>query len=354
MELVDAFPNLTLNGMVALAYPDDGTERLYVALQPGRIMAFANERDVTSAAEFLDIRGRVSDRGNEEGLLGIAFDPDFAVNGYLYVYYSAANPRRSVVSRFYAGGGAVADADSERVVLEVGQPFSNHNGGQIAFGPDGYLYIGLGDGGSGGDPRGNGQDPGTLLGTILRIDVAPVDSEGSYAIPPDNPFADASNVARPEIFAYGLRNPWRFSFDRETGALWAGDVGQNRYEEIDLILPGLNYGWNVMEGFECFAGSGCDKADLTAPVISYDHSEGCSVSGGYVYRGARLPSLYGAYIYGDFCSGNVWALRHDGSGVTEHMEIVGGGPSVPTFGQDQTGEVFLLSFDGTIYRFEER
>ena len=251
-------------------------------------------------------------------------------------------------------GGQLADPSSERVILEVSQPYSNHNGGQVLFGPDGYLYIGLGDGGSGGDPHGNGQNLTTLLGTILRIDVRSSGAEGTYRVPPDNPFAGNTGGARPEIWAYGLRNPWRFTFDRKTGELWTGDVGQNRFEEVNIIKPGLNYGWNIMEGDHCFGQSSCNAAGLEPPVIEYGRDGNCSVIGGYVYRGTRLASLDGAYVYGDFCSGKVWALRHDGTGVTEHMEILGSGPMISSFGETQSGEIYALSFDGSLYRLVPR
>ena len=349
LSVEPAFPALSLSRMVGMTYPPDGSDRLYVVLQPGRIVFFPNDREVDSAELFLDIRDRVNDRGEEEGLLGLAFDPQYADNGHLYVYYSASSPRRSVVSRFSVSADGRADPGSERVLLEVAQPFSNHNGGQIAFGPDGYLYIALGDGGSRGDPQENGQDLGTLLGSILRIDVSTVDSTGAYAVPSDNPFVGHSG-ARPEIWAYGLRNPWRFSFDRATGDLWTADVGQNRFEEVDIIRPGLNYGWNIMEGEECFARSDCDRTGLEIPVAEYGREDGCSVTGGYVYRGSSLPSLYGAYVYGDYCSGRIWALRHDGDEVTEHMQIVDSGLRIPSFAEDAAGELYVLSFDGTIYR----
>ena len=346
-----AFPALSLSRMVGMTHPPDGSDRLYVVLQPGRIVSFPNDPNVDTAELFLDIRDRVNDRGEEEGLLGLAFDPQYAANGHLYVYYSASGPRRSVVSRFTAGaGGLQADPGSERVLLEVAQPFSNHNGGQIAFGPDGYLYIALGDGGSRGDPHGNGQDLATLLGSILRIDVNTIDSTGSYTVPSDNPFVGRAG-ARPEIWAYGLRNPWRFSFDRATGDLWTADVGQNRFEEVDVIRPGLNYGWNVMEGEECFVRSDCDRTGLEMPVAEYGREGGCSVTGGYVYRGSRLPSLYGAYVYGDYCSGRIWALRHDGDEVVEHLQIADSSLRIPSFGEDADGGLYILSFDGTIYRF---
>ena len=339
-----------------MAFPEDIGDRLYVALQEGRVLAFSEDPAATQVQEVLDIRKRVDDRGNEEGLLGLAFDPSFSENGYFYVYYTALGPKRSVISRFAAdiGGRGGADPSSEVVILEVPQPFRNHNGGQIAFGTDGFLYVALGDGGSSGDPAGNGQNTATLLGSILRIDVAGLDVAGAYTVPKNNPFVGQGSGAREEIWAYGLRNPWRFSFDSLTGELWAADVGQNQFEEVDLIKRGRNYGWNVLEGRECFNPSrNCSSVSLEPPVAVYGHDEGCSVTGGYVYRGSRLPSLYGAYVYGDFCSGKIWALRYDGARVTEHMEIADTGLGISSFGLGRDGEIYVLSFDGKIYRFAE-
>ena len=353
VELKPAFPGIEFDRMVLLTHAGDGTGRLFLVLQPGRIVVFENDPGVELTQTFLDIRDQVSDAGNEEGLLGLAFDPAYSENGYFYVYYSASRPRRSVVSRFSVSPGDPnrGDPGSEVVFLEVEQPYSNHNGGHLAFGPDGMLYVGLGDGGAAGDPQGNGQDPSTLLGSILRIDVSRLDDMGAYAVPGDNPFAGSGGTARGEIWAYGLRNPWRFSFDRETGTLWAADVGQNLYEEIDIIRPGLNYGWNVMEGSHCFRQTRCDAEGLEMPVAEYGRGGGCSVTGGHVYRGRRMPSLYGAYLYGDFCSGKIWALRHDGAAVTEQMEIADTGLSISSFGEDPFGEVYVLTFEGVIYRF---
>ena len=353
MDVEPAFPNLSLDRMVYLTHAGDGTDRLFVLLQPGRIMLFPNEESIESAMVFLDIREQVSDCGNEEGLLGLAFDPDYATSGHLYVYYTASAPRRSVVSRFsvHPDDPNRADPASEQIILQVPQPFANHNGGMLAFGPDGFLYIGLGDGGSAGDPRGNGQNPDTLLGSILRIDPSSPDAGHSYSIPSDNPFI-SMNGFREEVWAYGLRNPWRFSFDQETGALWAGDVGQNSYEEVDIIRQGRNYGWNIMEGLHCFLRT-CDQTGLELPVIEYPLTgDNCTVTGGYVYRGSRLPSLYGAYVYGDFCSGRIWALRHDGQGVTEHMLLVDSPLEVSSFGEDASRELYILSFDGKIYHLK--
>ena len=326
-----------------------GNDRILVTDQEGVIWVFEEKHlgaEHVFVPEPLDIRGRVSSRGWEEGLLGLALSPKN--ERYLYIYYSAANPRRSVVSRLNYNR-AVAP-DSELVILEVPQPYANHNGGQIAFGPDGYLYIGLGDGGSAGDPQRNGQDTSTLLGTILRIDVSEATAAQPYAIPLDNPFAGSGG--RPEIWAYGLRNPWRFSFDRETGELWAGDVGQNRWEEIDIIERGGNYGWNVMEGNHCFRPpSGCEGENFIPPVWEYPlEDDACSVIGGYVYRGAAIPWLTGVYVYGDFCTGQVFGLRYADGEVVEHKLLADTGLRIASFGQDNDGELYVLSQGEGIFR----
>ena len=353
MDVERAFPNLTFSRLTNLVQPDDGHNHIFVTEQAGHIRVFPNDHRVTRADTFLDISDRVNEGGNEEGLLGLAFDPDYKNNGFFYVYYSAADPRRSLVSRFSVNRDDpnIADRNSETVIMQVAQPFSNHNSGQIVFGPDGYLYIGLGDGGSRGDPGGNGQDTSTLLGSILRIDVSSVSDSQGYGIPPDNPFVGVSG-ARDEIWAYGLRNPWRFSFDKHTGTLWVADVGQNRLEEVDVVEKGLNYGWNVMEGTRCFSpSSGCDKTDLELPIAEYSRSAGnCSVTGGYVYGGRGMPSLLGAYVYGDFCSGKIWGLRYDGGSVMEHMLLVDSSVSITSFGQDLDLNLYILSRNDGIYR----
>ena len=355
MTVAVAFPNLSFDRMVYLTHAGDGTERLFLVLQPGMILVFPNKEDVDSARVFLDIRERVNDAGSEEGLLGLAFDPGYETNGYFYVYYTASPPARSVLSRFSVSPSNPNEADpgSELIILEVAQPYSNHNGGSLIFGPDGYLYLGLGDGGSGGDPHGHGQNISTLLGSILRIDVSRSSPAERYLVPPDNPFVSLDG-ARGEIWAYGLRNPWRFAFDLETGLLWAADVGQNHYEEVDIIEKGGNYGWNRMEGLHCFppSVSQCDKTGLELPITEYTHAEGCSITGGYVYRGNRVTSLYGAYVYADFCSGKIWALRFDGVQVTEHLELVDSPLQISSFGEDVDGELYILSFDGKIYQLE--
>lgn len=351
IDVVRAFPNLSFERPVDLQNAGDGTNRLFVLEQAGRILVFPNDPGAVSASVLLDIRDRVNDGGNEEGLLGLAFHPEYETNGYFYVYYSVSDPRRSRLARFSvsSGNANAADPASEAVLLEVDQPYSNHNGGQISFGPDGFLYVALGDGGSGGDPQENGQNRSTLLGKILRIDV----DRAPYGIPSDNPFAGNTQGYREEIFAYGLRNPWRFSFDRPTGRLWAGDVGQNEYEEIDIIEAGKNYGWNIMEGNHCYNADVCETGGLTLPVWEYPHSEGQSVTGGFVYRGAALPELSGRYIYADFVSGKIWALRYDGQTPPVNDLLIDTGLNISSFGVDEAGELYLCAFDKRIYKLAE-
>lgn len=349
LELARVFPDLTFERPVFLTHAGNEDGFLYIVEQEG-VVHRIGPGEAGRADVFLDIRPRVSRRGNEEGLLGLAFSPTFEENGRFYVYYSATKPRRSILSVFEVDANGLANTGSEAVVLEVAQPFPNHNGGMITFGPDGMLYVGLGDGGSAGDPHGNGQDPGTLLGAILRIDPEQPARDATYAIPPDNPFVGVSG-ARDEVWAYGLRNPWRFSFDRSTGDLWAGDVGQNAREEVNIVYPGVNYGWNVMEGSLCFRARTCDQSDLQAPVVEYGRNSGCSITGGYVYRGQRLPELEGVYLYADFCSGRVWGLRYDGAAVTAQAELVEAPFEISSFGEDTDGEVYVLGFDGGIYTF---
>ena len=353
MPVARSFPNLNFRRLTSLAQPNDGRGVLYVTEQKGFIKAFPNRQDVAKSSIFLDITDQVNEGGNEEGLLGLAFDPAYENNGLFYVYYSAKKPRRSVVSRFSVNPNdpGKADPGSESIVMEIAQPFSNHNGGQITFGPDGYLYIGLGDGGRGGDPMLNGQNTATLLGSLIRIDVSDLAGRFRYRIPGDNPLSSIAG-AKPEMWAYGFRNPWRFSFDRETGDLWLGDVGQNLWEEINLVKKGRNYGWNVMEGAHCFRPrNGCTETGLDLPIIEYNSSQGCSVIGGYVYRGTRLTSLFGTYLYGDFCRGTVWGLRHDGQTVIEHIVLAKVDAQITSFGEDQAGNVYILSRDDGIYRF---
>jgi glucose/arabinose dehydrogenase len=356
VAITRAFPNLTFVRMTGMYELADGSNRFLVTEQRGTIMVFDNRPDVQQASLFMDIRGRVNTDGNEEGLLGVAFSPDFDKTGVFYVDYVARNPERTVIARFTANAGhTAADPSSEQRLLEINQPFPNHKGGQIAFGPDGYLYIGMGDGGSANDPGNRAQNLNEVLGKILRIDVSAAGDGLPYSIPADNPFAGRQG-ARGEVFSYGMRNPWRFSFDSETGALWVGDVGQNAFEEIDIVTKGANYGWPQIEATHCNAAKSatCDKTGTVPPIIEYPTaSPNCSITGGFVYRAGRIPSLQGAYVYGDYCSGKVWALRYDGAKVTEQREIADTSIQISSFAIDRAGNIYALAHSdsgGGIFR----
>lgn len=352
LEAEAAFPHLSFNRPLEFTFAPDGSGRAFVVEQEGIVRVFPDDPNQAETQVFLDIRDVVSREGNEEGLLGLAFHPDYRGNGQFFVYYST-RPRASIVSRFrvLAGDPDRADRGSEQKVMRIEQPYSNHNGGCIRFGPDGFLYIGLGDGGSAHDPHGHGQNLRTLLGSILRIDVDHKDPGLEYAVPKDNPFADRGDQARGEIWAYGLRNVWRMSFDRATGDLWIGDVGQNRYEEVDLIRRGGNYGWKIREGLHPFEPDAPRTGGpLIDPLAEYYHSEGLSITGGLVYRGARLPGYQGAYFYGDYVSGQVWTLRYDGRKVTENRKVARTGLAISAFGEDDRGEMIITAFDGRLYR----
>ncbi len=340
-------PGETLRNPVHLAQVPDGSGDLVVVEQGGVIKRFAPGGRRTAGA-LLDIRTRVSTRGWEEGLLSIAFHPNYAANRTFFVYYSAARPRRSVIARFRADrSGGQADPASERVLMEVAQPYANHNGGQLAFGPDGMLYVALGDGGSGGDPQGNGQNRRTLLGTILRIDVDRRGAGKAYAIPPDNPFARSGEGSRAEIWAYGLRNPWRFSFDRGTGDLFAADVGQGAIEEVNRITKGGNYGWNVMEGSRCYHPSfGCDRGGLELPITEYTHRHGRSITGGFVYRGKTISRLQGRYVFADYVSGTIWSVPAHASGFSRPRTELSTDLAISSFGEDAAGELYVLDHRG--------
>jgi len=355
VSVVDAYPNLSFSSPIDYQYASESDNRVYVAERAGRIVVFENNSSASTSQEFFDISSRVSTAG-EGGLLGFSFHPDFETNGFFYVYYTPSNPFRTVISRFEVSGTepATGDPDSELILLEISQPFDNHNAGQIRFGPDGYLYIALGDGGSSGDPEENGEDRTTLLGSILRIDVDNTDPGLNYAIPPDNPYINNTQGFREEIYAYGFRNPYRFSFDSQTGDLWVGDVGQAAREEIDVVQKGLNYGWNTMEGSLCFDPSqNCDTTNRELPVFEYGRTEGRSITGGFVYRGTAVPELQGRYVYADFGSGRIWSIAYDGSMAFDNQLIdTFSGNSIITFGEDQNGEIYFGSFDGNIYTFE--
>jgi glucose/arabinose dehydrogenase len=327
--------------------PAEGSERLFVLEQAGRVLIVQNGQLLPTP--YLDIVDRVGSTSNEQGLLGLAFHPRYAENGFFYVNYTDLNGD-TVIARFQvsADNSNRADPNSEKRLLSIPQPYPNHNGGQVAFGPDGYLYLGLGDGGSAGDPQGNGQSLDTLLGKILRIDV---DNGDPYAIPTDNPYADGGG--RAEIWALGLRNPWRFSFDRLTGDLYIGDVGQNQIEEINYLPSqspgGANFGWDFFEGTSAYEGAPPPDLQVIAPVTEYTHAMGCSVTGGVVYRGSRLQAWQGIYLFGDYCSGAVWGLVRDAQGNWQNQILFGSVGRITSFGQDEQGEVYLVDQGGILY-----
>lgn len=352
-KLQDAFPNLSFNYPLDFQYAGDGTNRVFVVSQTGLIYVLENTPSAKSAKVFLDIRDEVI-HGGELGLLGLAFHPDYEKNGFFYINYTTPSPLRSIIARYSVSSKNpdIADKKSELVLLEIHQPYSNHNGGQLAFGPDGYLYIALGDGGSAGDPKNNGQNKSTLLGKILRIDVNCTSENKRYCISPANPLKGNTQGYKEEIYAYGLRNPWRFSFDPVTGRLWAADVGQDLWEEIDIIEKGKNYGWRITEGNHCFnPPSDCDTAGLTMPIWEYGHDDqgGCSITGGYVYRGTKFPELYGKYIYADFCSGRIWALHYDGKNPVTNSLLLTENVNISSFGIDKNNEIYICDLNGKIY-----
>ncbi len=344
-----------LSSPIGVTHAGDGTDRLFVVQRAGQVRVIDAAGNLRSAP-FVDISDRVLS-GGEQGLLGLAFHPNFAANGRLFVDYTRVGDGAEVVSELTAAGDHnTANPASERVLLVVPDPYSNHNGGQLAFGPNGFLYIAMGDGGSGGDPQGNGQDRQALLGKILRIDVDGTHAAGKeYAIPNSNPYAPggvAPGAGLPEIWAYGLRNPWRFSFDRANGDLYIGDVGQNAWEEVDRQPAGSgggeNYGWNAFEGRHCFAS--CSGVSYVPPIVEYSHSAGCSVTGGYVYRGSGQPALKGFYVFGDYCSGTIYTLPAGAGNKTLHA-AGDSGLSIASFGESEDGELYVVDVDsGRLYR----
>jgi glucose/arabinose dehydrogenase len=335
-----------------------GDSRLFIVEQRGQIWVLDSTGRRVGTTPFLNIMTPVRDNANEQGLLGLAFHPNYAQNGYFYVNYTREPDGATRISRFTVPRNATqADPGTEQILLEVPQPFNNHNGGCLKFGPDGFLYIALGDGGSGGDPRNSGQDRQSLLGKFLRIDVNNATAGRNYAIPADNPFVN-NTAYRPEIWSLGWRNPWRFSFDRQTGDIWVGDVGQNTREEISYEPArrgGLNYGWRCYEGFRAYNTNNCqDESNYARPVFDYatGTSTGCSVTGGFVYRGRRFPNLTGQYIFADFCSGRWWATRRTGTNTFETRELVDLNGDYSTLGEDVRGELYTASLGGQIFRIE--
>jgi len=372
-----AFPNLRFDRPVAMAYPDDGKNLLFVVEQhQGKIWSFPNDPATSDKKLFLQLPDPLNG-GNEEGLLGLAFHPNYKQNGQFFVYYSAddrdkdGTGRRSVVSRFTASKGDPRQADpasEQRIWLGPKDPFENHNGGCIAFGPDGFLYIALGDGGAADDPLSTGQDPTDHFASILRIDVdRPADGK-PYGIPADNPKSKGGAYAKwaPEVYAIGLRNVWKFTFDRKDHTFWAADVGQNLWEMVHVVKNGGNYGWSIREATHPFQPKRRQRVDPAAPIspplAEYPHSpskdrkdDGKSVTGGYDYRGRPLPQLDGVYLYGDFDTGRVWGLRESGGKAVANAEVVDLTPAtklnIAAFGEDAAGEVYVLAFDGRIHKF---
>ena len=351
----EAFPNLSFEFPVDIQSPKDGTNILFVLSQPGVIFLFDNNPEVKEKKIFLDIRERVL-YGGEMGLLGLAFHPNYKENGFFYLDYTTKDPIRTVISRFQVSKNdpSVADPLSEEILLEVEQPYENHNGGQITFGPDGYLYISLGDGGSAGDPHNAGQDLTNLLAKLLRIDVNNKSDQKNYVIPSDNPLVGNSQGYKEEIFAYGLRNVWRFSFDKQDG-LWAADVGQNKWEEINLIEKGKNYGWRIMEAKHCYnPETDCDTTGLVLPIWEYGHNDmgGFSITGGFVYEGISAPALKGKYIYADYVSGRIWQLEFVNNLISNKM-LIDTELAIATFGVDENSELYFSDYKdkGKLYKF---
>ncbi len=349
-DIENAFPNLSFTNPVGIYDSGDGTDRLFVVEKGGKIYVINNTQSTSEKLVFLDLSLDVSTDG-ERGLLGLAFHPDYGSNGYFYVYYTKSVSGDTRFSRFKVDplNENLGNVSSEFTIIEVVQPFSNHNGGQIAFGPDNYLYIALGDGGDSGDPSGHGQDRTTLLGSIIRIDV---DSGSPYSIPNDNPFFGNIDGYAEEIYAFGFRNPWRFSFDSNTGTLWAGDAGESTREEINIVKNGSNYGWNAKEGSIDY-NPGANVTEMVGPVFEYNHSLGDAIIAGFVYRGSDLVGLGGKYIYGDWGSGRIWALTYSGETVLNNTELIDTTLTILSFGIDANNELYICAADGNIYKLIE-
>ncbi len=356
VKLQPVFTKLSLTKPVFLTHAPDGSDRIFVTEQPGRVLWWNNDPNVTKYEVALDIRAKVGNKGWEEGLIGMAFHPKFKDNGQVFLHYTAAPAKKNVLSRFtFDSERKTIDPKSEQIILTLDQPFDNHNGGMIAFGHDGYLYISFGDGGQRDDPLDQGQNKNTWLAKILRIDVdVPYTADKTYGIPKDNPFVGVPST-KPEIYAYGLRNVWRFSFDRKTGDLWAGEVGQDLWEMIYLIQKGGNYGWPVMEGSHKFKKQNGISPQLApgekviGPIVEHNHAAAKSITGGYVYRGKAIPELEGAYVYGDFQTGLMWYFRWNGKEATK-PQFIGMTPEIASFGEDRDGEIYVVNLKGKLFK----
>ncbi len=349
IEFDRVYQNFGIKKITDIVDPADGESRLYIATQDGIIYTVDSNQTDSKADIFLDLREMVSTQYNEEGLLGIAFDPGFGTTREFYVYYIAPSPRRSVIARYVDHGyGLDADESSSEILLEIPQPFGNHNGGKLMFGPEGFLYIAVGDGGGANDPNGHAQNLETLLGSILRIDVQGDRDDAMYDIPHTNPFYNSADY-RSEIWAYGLRNPWGFDFDIASGTLWAADVGQELWEEVNKVVPGGNYGWNKLEGFGCLSDTTACDIGTVLPTWTYGREQGCSIIGGVVYTGTSVPGLKGMYLFGDHCMGTIWAIK-DGVGFLFVAELGQVSGNITAFGSDELGQVYVGTREGDIYR----
>ena len=351
-DLIDfnrVYQNLSIKKITDIVDPVDGAPRLYITTQDGIIYSLDRDETSPNANIFLDLRDLVSTQYNEEGLLGVAFDPGFGTSREFYVYYIAPSPRRSVIARYVDHGyGLDADESSSEILLEIPQPFGNHNGGKLMFGPEGFLYIAVGDGGGANDPNEHAQNLETLLGSILRIDVQGDRDDAMYDIPHTNPFYNSADY-RSEIWAYGLRNPWGFDFDIASGTLWAADVGQELWEEVNKVVPGGNYGWNELEGFGCLSDTTACDIGTVLPTWTYGREQGCSIIGGVMYTGTSVPGLKGMYLFGDHCMGTIWAIK-DGVGFLFVAELGQVSGNITAFGSDELGEVYVGTREGDIYR----